>query len=1181
MATAGNSRRTLSEAPFLGREVEIDGLSAALRKVLRGKPLVAIVSGEAGVGKTRLVREFVLMAKRLDVHVVQGRATEDSSIPYLPLMSVLRLPALGALGHLAEGTDPPERSGGARTGAVSATSARESAQNGEHERLRTFLAVTHEIIALARRQPLALVLDDVHWADASTLDLVGHLVFAAADAAETDHLPLLVLLAHRPVPPDHRLDRLLERIRRESLGETVALEGLSTADTAQIMLALETSPASNQLVQTVHAMTRGYPLFIQEFLDQLRTEGALEEAGGTTTVKPLRAASYLPGDPGATVGARLKALGSEDLRVLTLAALLGDSFSADRLAHVAGVEVADLAGPLGVAVEERVLISERVGFRFRHPLLRAALAAALAPGERQAMHLRIATALASSDPDTSGLTRVEIANHLLGAGPQADLANVVEHARRGAEYALSVFAWSEAARLYAAAADAATGTSTPPSALGELHFLAGLAHQHDFDVGPCLDRYSRAMRAFGEANDFEGQARTLWQQTRTYMTTGTPSYGAALDLAPHERVLEALGNRSPLVRGMLLAAMSQVCWVTRDSARSEALARGALELGEQCGDDRLQQYATLTLGLAQFQGGKPDEARVSYERSLEHARRAGDSWMENPPLQRLSLVEHARGHLDDAERLALQGKELTARVAYAAEASYAYANLTTIAVTRGRLREAETLAREAVTLARRSHYPWGGVIALVALASARALQGRFRDAGHALRLLSTPGELFDQPGAQIHFLVTASVDLFRVMEGGAGSLDDIRGRIGHLGSLLAVSPFDAASASALATVVEIASAVGVPDAARVAHGRLARLFDEGIVLTSGGIFSVPRVLALGSALLGDGEGAERQFQAAEASARAAGARPELGRSFLDHAGFLLRRGASGAREAAGERALDAAAIFDELGMHPYFQRACRLAEECGRIAPLPAARHSKDELDPREVELLQRVARGKSPHEIAAEWLLDPESVAVDIERLYAKIDVSGPALAAAYAFGQGILGPASSPPRSGPLVLMVTDMVGFTSFVERVGDMRGQTTIHVHNRAIRFQLARHRGSEVTHTGDGIMASFASGDDAVACAHAIQAQLAHYSVEHPDRPIRVRIGLNAGRVLPEENRLFGAALNAAVRVCAQAEAGQVLLSANALATLSEPNAARARSLGTFPLKGFATPIGIYELPRSA
>ncbi|HLK37705.1 MAG TPA: adenylate/guanylate cyclase domain-containing protein, partial [Polyangiaceae bacterium] len=176
-------------------------------------------------------------------------------------------------------------------------------------------------------------------------------------------------------------------------------------------------------------------------------------------------------------------------------------------------------------------------------------------------------------------------------------------------------------------------------------------------------------------------------------------------------------------------------------------------------------------------------------------------------------------------------------------------------------------------------------------------------------------------------------------------------------------------------------------------------------------------------------------------------------------------------------------------------------------------------------------------------------------------------------------VGSASEAP-PGPLVLMVTDMVGFSTFVERVGDVRAQATIHVHNRAIRFQLARHHGKEVTHTGDGFMASFRSGDEAAACAVAIQRQFARYSDDHPDGPIRVRVGLNAGRVLPEEDRLFGAALNAAVRVCGQAVAGQILLSESARAMSGAAVGAKARPLGTYALKGCAEAVPIYELAWS-
>jgi class 3 adenylate cyclase/tetratricopeptide (TPR) repeat protein len=1177
--------RPRHETPFVGRDVELDGLSSILRKVLRGKPRAAVVCGESGVGKSRLVREFAAIARRLDVHVTQGRAIEDSSVPYLPLMAILRSRAPVALASLTDGTDSPGFAlGAARAATRSTTAVGEAVQNGEYERLRIFVAVTQEIIELARQQPTLIVLDDLHWADASSLDLVAHLIFAAADAAESERLPLMLLLAQRPVADEHRLGRLLERSRRESLLDTFVLEGLGTADTAAIVHALEPAPASNQLIQAVQAATQGYPLFIQEFVEQLRSEGLLEQAAGYTTVRSLPVETPSPRDVSDAFGARVKALTAEDRTVLAIAALLGDSFSAQRLARVSGADASEIGQRLARARDQRVLVVDQAGFRFRHPLLRRALAGSVSPSKRQAVHLQIAAALSAEAgaPGATPAMSVEIADHLLAAGPCADPVQVVDCARRGADHAFSVFAWAEAARLYAGAADAAAASGIHNgSALGQLHFLAGLAHQHDFDIGLCVDRFERAMRAFRDAADFAGQAQTLRHLTRVrYVASWTTNYGEAIDLEPHERVLAALGERSPLVRGLLLEVMSQVCWTTRDSPRAEALARRSLDLGDSLGDDNLRHYATFALGLAQFQSGQLDEARASLTRSLEYSRRAGDPWTECRPLQRLALVAQASGHLDEAEHLFNQGRELTGRVGYAAEASYAFANLAAIAVMRGAFREADALAREGVTLMRRARYPWAGLIALLALASARMQEGQFDDARHALQLLRTPGELIDDPGATLQFVATANEDLIRLIEAPDGAVDEIRGRVSGLASLLALAPFDATSAAAMCTVVEIAARVEAPDAARVAHERLARLFERGMVLTTGGVFSIPRVLALGSSLLGDAQAAAQYFRAAEDSTHSSGARPEHARSLLDHAEFLLKMGTTPDRSDAADRLLRACAIFDELAMRPFLARAAHLARTYGLPVPSRAPRSHSDELQPLEVELLQRVARGRDPQDIAAEQLRDPESVAAEIERLFSKIDVSGPALAAAYAFGQGLMAPESAP-APGPLVLMVTDMVGFTSFVERVGDTRAQTTIHVHNRAIRFQLARHSGREVTHTGDGIMASFPSGDDAAACAIAIQRQLTRYSEERPDAPIRVRIGLNAGRVLPEEDRLFGAALNTSVRVCQHAAAGQILLSASVRAILREDTTAGLHEVGTFLLKGLASPIAIYELPWTA
>jgi class 3 adenylate cyclase/tetratricopeptide (TPR) repeat protein len=1156
-------RTSAREDPFVGREIELEGLSATLRQALRGEPGVAIVCGEAGVGKTRLLREFGSLARRLDVQVAQGRAVEDSSIPYLPLLGVFEACALGA---------------GAPPGTSTALPAARAATSGDasHDRLRHFLTITQQIRALAMREPALIVLDDLHWADPATLDLLGSLVFDAADRAGRERLPLMIVAAHRPVPASHRLGKLLGQLRREPIVASIELDGLPPSETGVMIRDLGVASASHALVDSVQGITHGYPLFVQEFVHQLRANDLIETIGGYATVRTLPTGTALPRDVMTAVGARLAPLGEESLKILALAALLGDSFSVDRLARVAGVAGESVVAAIDAGVDQQIVVADGGSVRFRHPLLRQALAARVTPERQQEIHLQIAQALEAEGGDRA--TSLEIVRHLLAAGARTDRDKVARHARQGADRAFSMFAWAEAARLYARAAEAA-GRSLPPGELGELHFLAGLSHHHDFDLGPCLEQYGRAMDAFREANDLAGQAQTLRHQTRALYNTAGTTYGDQIDLSQHERVLAMLGDREPLIRGFLLEVMSQVHWTARDSTRAEALAHRALSLGIEADDDRLRHHASFALGLAQFQSGRLGEALASYTDSLAYARRTGDPWIESTPMQRLAVVHHSFGQLDAAERLGREGRALMGPIAYGAEMSFALANLATTALARGEFRQVEEHAREALTMAYRTRYPWGATIALLALANARALEGRLHDARHAVELLGKPGEVFVEPGATIQFVVRAWLDLLAVDAAPDEPHDEVRERLPVLVTLLAESPFDANAAAALCVIVELATALGVPDVAGVARDRLMKLTEGGMVLTSGGVFLLPRVLGASSAALGHFDPADAYLAVAEKEAQAAGARPELGRTLLDRARFLLLRGRPDDADAAADAARRASRIFAELGMGPYHARAVRLARSAGAPASSLVA-VSSDALLPREIELLERLARGRSHEEIASDLLLHPESVARLAEQIFEKIDVPGPSLATAYAFAHGIVGHKSAAP-PGPLALMVTDMVGFTSFVERVGDVRARTIIHVHNRAIRRQLSRHQGKEVTHTGDGLMASFVSADDAMACAVGIQQELTRYSEENPERPIRVRIGLNAGLVLPEEDRLFGAALNAAVRICGRAGAGEIFLSESVVTMASEQVAAAARRLGSFSLKGFTDPMSIYELPWQA
>jgi len=159
---------------------------------------------------------------------------------------------------------------------------------------------------------------------------------------------------------------------------------------------------------------------------------------------------------------------------------------------------------------------------------------------------------------------------------------------------------------------------------------------------------------------------------------------------------------------------------------------------------------------------------------------------------------------------------------------------------------------------------------------------------------------------------------------------------------------------------------------------------------------------------------------------------------------------------------------------------------------------------------------------------------------------------------------------------LLMTDLEGFTSLVERIGDECGQQLIHTHNALLRACLKRHGGREATHTGDGLIASFPSATQALRCAMAMQRCLREHNRQHPRTPLKVRIGLHAGVPLPEENRLFGSCVNIAARVCASALAERILVSETVLG-LIDADEFELIDRGDHVLKGVAAPLQLHEL----
>jgi len=163
-----------------------------------------------------------------------------------------------------------------------------------------------------------------------------------------------------------------------------------------------------------------------------------------------------------------------------------------------------------------------------------------------------------------------------------------------------------------------------------------------------------------------------------------------------------------------------------------------------------------------------------------------------------------------------------------------------------------------------------------------------------------------------------------------------------------------------------------------------------------------------------------------------------------------------------------------------------------------------------------------------------------------------------------------------GMVTIMFTDMEGSTALTRRLGDAKAQEVLREHNAIIRDALRAHDGSEIKHTGDGIMASFPAASKALECAVAVQQEFAVNAGRTPEPAIRVRIGLNAGEPVAEDEDLFGTAVQTAARVCAHAEPGQIV-AANVVRELAAGKGYLFSDLGDIALRGFEDPVRLYEV----
>ena len=447
--------RDPSATGYVGRVAERARLAELWGQACEGSLRLALIGGEAGVGKTRLATYLALQVHREGSTVLYGRCDEDLGVPFQPWAQ--------ALGDFVNEAPQPildayvERHGGDLARLVPALGdrlpelppARQS--DPGTERYLLYAAVAGLLEGAGEREPLLLILDDLQWADQPTLSLLRHVAAAGAS------MRVMVVGTYRDseLSHGHPLTALLADLHREQGVERIMLTGLQAKDVLALMEALaghEMDEDGRELAREITRETAGNPFFAGELLRHLAESRAIvrQDDGRWRLVGDL-ADLGLPQSVREVVGRRVERLGPDARTALSAGAVIGRDFDLDLLLAVVELPEARLLDLLGEAVAASLLgeSRERAGrFTFTHALVEHALEGDLGTTRRARLHRQIAEALEEQCGNEPGERLGELAAHWVAAVVSTDTARALYYARRAAERALAQLAPDEAVRWY-------------------------------------------------------------------------------------------------------------------------------------------------------------------------------------------------------------------------------------------------------------------------------------------------------------------------------------------------------------------------------------------------------------------------------------------------------------------------------------------------------------------------------------------------------------------------------------------------------------------------------------------------------------------------------------------------------------------------------------------------------------
>ena len=961
----------VGRAPLVGREREWRTLLDVLERARAATELL-FVSGEPGIGKSRLLADLARAADgRL---VLRGGAYDcQGQPPYVLFVEAFRsyLDQAGGMQEEAERRlGPllrllPERAAHDQGATISLL---------DRQVLMELVAVFFR--SLAADGPVLLLLEDLHWADPASIDLLAYLRRRLRDA------PLFILASfrHTDVDDRHPLATTLAEVHRLRLVDELRLRPLTDLQAADLVQALLGGPPAPALVAEIQRQSEGNPFFIEELLRALAADGRLAPGADGWA---LASSDGKTGDPELPPGlrawlwARLRRLGPDCLTLLETAALLGRRVDPPLLVATQGAAETPVATLLREAADHHILVARDDGYDFVHDQFRTVLDSEIDPLRRRRLHDQAAAAF-----ERLGLARnrpAALAYHLLRSSNPVRALPYLTHA---GQRALASFAYHDAVQHLSAAIDLARNDGHPDGETGLAALLSSLgeALAGDGRYDPALTAYREALALAVAAHDTAQAGQLHTRIGQVYVAREE----ADLAVAAHQQALEAFrGSDHPDVARTLLQLSELNLMALSRHAEGAEQASAALALAERLDRADLAAEARGLLGTAWVRMGRPGGVELM-NRALADALDAHEAALAGTIAVRLAHQHYWAAELEESARAAGQAVDLVRGVADPHRLGWPTFWLGVVAFTRGQWDAAEQRAAELTELGEQL-----GVRRFLAQAhQIRGMvaqdRGQRRQAvehlGQAATLLRTIAS-----GTLVFYLGRYCLALLE-----AGAVAEGEVCLAELEELAFALPPGAKPRNSGLNLVALAyMKLGRPDEGERLERDLANATEQlhwTLVARTVGELALAR---------GDLDAAAEHLDLAARLATRGSARPELARTWHALARLERTRFRSGAtaRARAADLERQARAVEQALGsLTPDVLGAPSL--------PLPKA----SPLSARELEVLRLVAAGLSNREIAAALVISERTVVHHVTHILDKLDVSSRSAAVALGYRVGLL---------------------------------------------------------------------------------------------------------------------------------------------------------------------------------